>query len=259
MLPIFVKGNLRFSLDPDSSGPDVSGPKPLELSFQNQNVSTWGSTGLPWGKLNPELHFGRAVRVEVDILSPPAPEPLRLGTTALITRETTRLGQHMGLRFDLRPEDSRKLAEIIRAKGFFPTEYLRKYPRIPSLPMIQTFPLRALILPNGAGEVPITVDVENLSPNGVLLSSENQQTLTIQPGALLNLVLEPRGWFPMPISAQGLVCRVSDELSRRTGNLIRSIGIKFTRIDETNRAAFVDLLKDILERFKNFEQPPQDS
>lgn len=243
MIPIFIKGQLRFTID--------VGGKERELQFENQNVSTWGVAGLAWGPLSPEVHFGRTVQVSVEVPT----GGMSFRTEALITRESTRVGQHMGLKFNLAPEDNSRLAALIRSSGFFPTEYLRKYPRIPSLPMIQTFPLRAIALPDGSGEnLPITFDVENLSPNGVLLSSENQQTLAILPGAIMNLILEPRGWFPMPISAQGLVCRVSDELSPRTGNLTRTLGIKFTRIDEANRAAFVDLLKDILERFKTLER-----
>jgi hypothetical protein len=49
---------------------------------------------------------------------------------------------------------------------------------------------------------------------------------------------------------QGLICRVGDELSQVNGNIIRYLGIKFTRFEEVDRAAFLELLKGILERIK---------
>jgi hypothetical protein len=238
MLPVFVKGHLTFCLDKQ------------DLEFIHQNISVFGVTGLPWGPLNPRDHFGKEVMVSIRVAGP---EPLSLLTRADIMREHTSVGEHMALKFRFEPDAKAKLAQVIQKHGYYPTEYLRKYPRIPSSPMIQTFPLRALAFvetDSGAGGAPLIFDIANLSPNGILLTSENQSALTIQPGARLNLQLEPRGWFPMSIRVQGLVCRVSDEIGPH-GNLLRYLGIKFTKVDDVNRTAFLDLLKDILARIKN--------
>lgn len=248
MLPVFVKGHLTFSVD----GQD--------FEFIHRNLSVFGVAGLPWGPLNSRDHFGREVTVSLRVTSP---EPLQLLTKARIMRESTTVGEHMGLKFyfDKGQEDARsKLQSLIDRHGFYPTEYLRKYPRIPANAAIQTFPLRALAfvappgsegMPDAARQaVPLILDIANLSPNGILLHTENQSALVIQPGDRLDITLDPRGWFPMPIRVQGLVCRVTDELNPTTGNLLRYLGIKFARVDDVNRTAFLDLLKDILDRMK---------
>jgi hypothetical protein len=148
------------------------------------------------------------------------------------------------------------MAEQIRRNGFYPTDHMRKYPRIPATSAISTFPLRALVVQQKLeGELvndnqPIVYDVGKLSPNGVLLATENQIALSIIPNQRLEMTLEPRGSFPHQVKVQGMVCRITDSPSFETGNLVRFLGIKFTRVDDLNRAAFLDLLKDILERMK---------
>ena len=121
-----------------------------------------------------------------------------------------------------------------------------------------TFPLRALVYPEGgtSTNTPIALLTSgNLSPDGILLHTENQAALNVRPGDRLSLMLEPRGWFPMSIKVQGLVCRVSDEMNPQSGNLMRYLGIKFTKVDDVNRTAFLDLLKDILARIKSGNNP----
>lgn len=238
--PFFIKGHVNFTF------------KHHSFEFLNQNLSADGVGGLPWPPLDPTVDFGQTLEVSLRI--PGAPEPLTLQTQAVFTLEKTVRGQYMGLKFRMTDQQKAQIKARISAQGFIPTEYLRKYPRIPSLHLIQTFPLRALVIPP-LGSVPpgtigIVFDVQNLSPNGALLSSESQLALSVEPGMRIDLVLEPRGWFPTPIKAQGLVCRISDERNQPTGNLVRSLGLKLSKIDDTNRAAFIDLLKDILENFK---------
>ena len=43
-----------------------------------------------------------------------------------------------------------------------------------------------------------------------------------------------------------------DEMNDK-GNLIRYLGIKFTKVDDLNKSAFLDLLKDILKRMKDLK------
>ncbi|MCM2322717.1 MAG: PilZ domain-containing protein [Oligoflexia bacterium] len=239
MIPVFVRGHINFTVP--------STPEGRNFEFTHQNISVSGVSGLPWGTLNRQDHFGLQVEVTVRI---PTEQPLSFKTTATITRESTAFADHMGLRFNLPLETARSLAELIRKDGYFPTDYIRKYPRIPSLPIIRTFPLKALVMPRPDIPYPLSFDVLNLSPNGVLISTENQAAEQLRPSQKVDLILEPRGWFPMPIRLQGVICRVSEEVSPRSSNVSRSFGIKFSRVDEMNRTAFVDLLKDILERFK---------
>lgn len=241
MPPIFVKGELSFELDGG------------HYAFPSLNLSAFGVTGLDAPTLNPKEHFGRVVQAHVRVLTP---ELFTFQTTAHLIREFTDVSERVGIRFELDSEIKNTLIELIEKHGFLPTEYIRKYPRIPSTGAIQTFPLRAQVMPLAKGshkglyEFPIIFDVENLSPNGVLLRTENQMALSVLPKDHLDIVLEPRGWFPMQVRVVGVVCRVYDEVHAGNLNLSRYLGVKFSQMDDINRAAFLDLLRDILGRLK---------
>lgn len=240
MRPIFVKGHLSFSVDDK------------RREFVHQNISIYGVNGLPWGTLDRVNDFGREIQVDVRI---PGDDPIVFQTTATISREESLGSSQMGLKFLLDPSIQTRLEARIAKYGIYPTEYVRKYPRIPANELIQTYPLRALVTANkeenpSLTDMPLIFDVSNLSPNGVLLKTENQAALIFVPGDRIKMTLEPRGWFPVAVKVDGLICRLTDQVSVGSLNLVRYVGVKFTNVDEENRTAFLDLLKDILERLK---------
>ncbi|MBL7714711.1 MAG: PilZ domain-containing protein [Bdellovibrionales bacterium] len=243
MKPIFIKGHLRFQLDGQW------------LEFVHQPISVYGVTGLQWGKLSGAQHFGKRITAQVRI--PQAPkDPLQFDCPAVITREVGLHSESLGLHFFLEARIKNLLDSLISLKGFYPTDYVRKYPRIPSSHVIQTFPLRAIVTArttansNIPADTQMVFEVANLSPNGALLMTENQNSLGLAPGSKIRITLEPRGWFSKSVTVEALVCRTTDEIQPQTQNFIRYLGVKFSRIDGSNRAIFLELLKDILGRMK---------
>ena len=119
--------------------------------------------------------------------------------------------------------------------------------------------MRTQVLAGSPGPAPANMifDVANLSPSGILLSSENSMASKIQPGQRVKMIIEPRGYFPIQIHMEGLVCRISEDMAVESGNVVRSFGIKFLRVNEADRIAFLELLKDILERMKEQNKKPQ--
>ena len=237
--PLFVKGHLTFSLEGH------------HLEFTHQNISTFGVMGLKWGPLSVQEHFGAIV--QASITCPAKEAPLMIKSEGHLIRELTVQADYMGVQLHLDDNQRKQLQEYIRQHGFYPTEYIRKHPRIPASKEIQTFPLRVVGSFKSYGNEnanSIVFDISNLSPNGILITSENQLARTIRVGDYLQMALEPRGWFPTTIRVQGLICRITENIDRTTSNLIRSFGIKFTKVDEANRNAFLDLLRDILEKVK---------
>ena len=236
---LFTKGHLRLTLNDHV------------LEFLYQLISIYGVSGLPANPLTKPF-FGQKVFLTLEV--PSAKPPLIFKTQAKVLREQTITSEHMSLKFELDANQKAQLLGHISKKGFYPTAYVRKYPRIPSSSVIQTFPLRAIIKPldqtRPIGPKQLIMDVINLSPNGILLSTDSQIALDLAPGQRLGLELEPRGWFPVSVHVEGLICRVTDDLMSETGNLSRQFGIKFTKVDAINRAAFLDLLKDILEQIQ---------
>jgi hypothetical protein len=240
--PVFIKGRLTL----------VCGKYRLE--FTRKNVSIFGISGLPWGPLSAQEHFGKPVDLKVEIASL---DHYGFTTTGYIMREYTLYSEHMAIRLRLDPETQREVRARIQKHGFFPTDYIRKYPRIPSNPKIQSFPLNVIAQIDGHAD-PIVFGLRDISPNGVLISTENQASLRLKPGDRIQIALDPRGWFPAQIRCQAMVCRVSDDLEPGSGNLTRYLGVRFTKIDDMNRAAFLDLMKDILQRLQQLSaQDPQ--
>lgn len=240
--PLLVKGNIQINLE--------DGP----VSFLHQSISIYGANGLPWGRLSSERLIGKDVEV---VLKAPASDPVELRATARINREHSSAGEQMALKFALNPEQQDVLRKIIRNHGFYPTEYIRKYPRIPVDSSIGTFPLHLLGFPSSSQRNridqtdEIIFEVRNLSPNGVLLATENPFASSIVPSERLKLIFDPRGNFPVRIVVEGMVCRVIEEISSKSKNVVRLFGIKFLSVEGEDRGAFLDLLKDILAKMKS--------
>jgi hypothetical protein len=236
--PIFVKGTVRFELDN------------RKFEFRERNISQFGVNGLPWGELKATEHFGAKVRCDVEVNQSPA-----FSAGARIVREYTPTSESMGIRFDLPPAQQKTILDLIATRGYTPPEILRTYPRIPSNTIIQTYPTHAVVIPESSAtlvlnEQTLVFDVVNLSPSGALLSTENQMALMMQPGERVLLTLQPRGWFPTQVRMEGQICRVVDDIHEDSGNLVRFLGVRFGKMDDLNKTAFLDLLKDILEQLK---------
>jgi hypothetical protein len=240
---MFIKGDISFTVDQRI------------FQFSQKNISLFGVTGLPWLLLKPDEHFGRSIFAEIKAGHP---HEIVITTPAQILREYEIGSQKMAVRFHLDFDQSTQLEELIKKHGTTPNEYARRFPRIPSLKMIQTFPLRALVKmekPAVENEIQIgssvICDVENISPNGILVSTENQISLSMMPGDSVHLTLDPRGWFPFQVQVQGTVRRITDDFNLESGNILRHIGIKFTHFRAADQKAFLALLKDILEQIKS--------
>jgi hypothetical protein len=240
---MFVKGHLSFTLDQHS------------LEFVHQNISVYGVMGLPWGQLSPSAYAGRDVEVTIKIPADPA---LIIKSKAYIIRESTQYSETFGLKFNMNPDQALTLARHITKHGFYPTAYMRKYPRIPSLNTIQTFPLHVIIQPLNpklqAQFQNISLTVANLSPNGILIASESPLVGTLHPGERIRLILEPRGAASKQITVEALICRSYDDTHTDSGNTLRFLGIKFIKVDEANRTSFLNMLKHILSQLSGTPQ-----
>ena len=233
--PLYVRGGIRFHLDGHA------------LSYPKKDISLYGVAGLPWHPLKPKDHFGNPVLCRIALTSDPDNE---ITTRAHITREQTDTAQFMGLHFLWEADQQATMEEAIRREGYLPTANKRKFPRIPFLESIQAFPLKATIyLKTAATRAeahPIQFSIGNISPEGVMLSTENPDALELKPGSRVTIVFEPRGWFPHMIQVQAQVQRVLDDIQPTSGSLIRSLGLHFTKFEESHQAAFKELLKEIL-------------
>lgn len=232
-----IKGQVSFTL----GGRD--------LSFGDSSISPFGVSGLAWGELSPERHFGQQVYVRIRL---PDSGQVEFQLRAQIIREYRPGAESMGLKFEMDDEQRQYLAAFVTKQGASPGEYLRKYPRIPALESCRSFPIRAMVL-NPAGvsktsrtEYPIVFDVANLNPVGSLLFTQSPLALEIEPGQDISLVYEPRGPIHTQIKIEASVRFICDELSAGSGNLVRYVGTKFIEIEPASHNAFLEMMRGIL-------------
>lgn len=233
--------------------------------FEAPHVSEFGAYGLQWGMLKPQEMFGKVADISFRPRVQRQDADRDYRCEAIITRERSFHNQYMGLKFQLDERQRTELRQTIERSGYYPTDYMRKYPRIPAHAGLQTFPLKAIVSCEATTELnkngiqgqetvvsnPIVFDVLNLSPNGILISTENPMSHSFEPGDRLNMILDPRGWFPIQIKVKGLICRVIEDRNPKSHNIQRHFGIKFIQVDPENRNAFLELLRDILEQIKH--------
>ena len=236
---IFIRGQISFQIDNH------------QVEFSDQNISVFGAAGLPWEGLDSNNHFGREVEVVIQLGDAATPEAtiVTLKAKGRIHRETTADGASFGIRLIENASVMDQLSKLIQTQGYFPTEYARKYPRIPFDSHISMFPQRAVFMPSksvpGLGG-PISAEIANLSPNGLMVCTESPMAPALSPGSYVDFFLEPRGSFQHLIRVQGLICRAVDEIDPASGNTVHTFGIQFSRFEDVDKTAFLDLLKAIL-------------
>ncbi len=235
--PMFVPANIEFTL------------KGKAYAFAKEGVSLFGTAGLIAPDFSPIDLVGDIVTVTINVLTFP---PLRISTPAQLTAQLTTEKEYIGLKFRLNDFDRERMSEVIRREGFYPVSYIRKYPRIPARESIPYIPIRAVVLTPGEG---VTVfDVANISPNGILLYSENFKSNFFPPGAEILMQVEPRGQMFEPFDVEGIVRRVVMDKNNKSGNVTRFLGVRFSRILDEGEENFRAILFAVLTAIRDAGQ-----
>ena len=233
--PIYIKGTISFTVDSH------------ELHYAKKDISVFGVAGLPWHPLKPRMHFAREVTAFLEL--PQFPD-FKMVILASINRELTTHSQYMGLHFRLEPNQRKKLSQKIAEAGYLPAQNQRRFPRVPFVDWVMAYPARALLYPKGSptqpAPFPISTSVSNLSPEGILLTSENPGTAELKPGQRVEILLEPRGSFTEPIRAVCSIRRLFDDISDKSRNSIRSFGLQFVEFEKGHQDSYKQLLRQIV-------------
>lgn len=229
---MFIKANFSFTYEGKS------------YNFINQHISVYGVAGLKWGLFDARTVVGEQTALNIELLGG---NKERIQTYGIFSAERTEDSVFLGIKFILEPKQKKILEDSIKLWGTVPTTHVRKYPRIPADSVISTMPQQCII--SNKDDI-ITTAVANISPSGILLSSENPKIALIEPGTRLRGQLEPRGDFYMAINFEGTVKRVIEERTDSKKNTLRYLGIQFNYFDVGHKEAFVALLQDVLVRVK---------
>ncbi len=244
---MFVLGTVLFQLEKFS------------LSFDDQLISVYGVTGLPWPPLSPSQHYGKSVFVQVKITEP---APLMFLVAAQLNREFTVQSQVLNLRFHFEDEMEKVFTEFTKKYGKAPEQYARKFPRIPAMNLIQTCPIDALMdLEGSKGQTErVTFGVENISPGGVSIMSEHPLALSLQIQQEISCVLDPRGLFPTQVRLRGVIRRITDDYNLAFDTTTRRLGVQFAGMKPEEQKIYATFLKEILLQIKDLynQEKPSD-
>lgn len=229
---VFAKGNFSFTFAGKTH------------SYVNQFYSAYGLSALHWEICDPRSIVGQPTEVNLDMLTGLR---RRMKIPGYFTAERSKGGSYLGVRFDANAEDAAALVSSISSSGTVPTTHIRKYPRIPASEFVATMPLNAIL--NHNGEL-ITARVANISPNGILVCTENPKSALMDPDTRVKMQLEPRGEFFVSVNIEGLVCRILEDMNPVSRNVMRYLGLRITRFDNGHKEAYISLLQDILLRLK---------
>ncbi|MBI3544650.1 MAG: PilZ domain-containing protein [Deltaproteobacteria bacterium] len=212
-------------------------------------INASGLPGFKWKEFSPMEHLGKRVQVAVQVHTA---SPWEFHCDALITceRSAGSTDSCLGLTFLLSDADRARLNADVFKEGLLP-DYVRKFPRIHFLPEVTVFPSRALVRFFYSGEdVAVSCDVENISPTGFLVYTDDARTEALLADETVRVQLQPRGQWLRQINVNAQVKRVTHTVEPTTGIVRRYFGLAFTTMSAEAKINFTDLLKQIVLQVK---------
>ncbi len=203
-------------------------------------VNAAGVPAFNWQQFDPMGWVGRSCRVNIKLLTQ---APYEFESEALLTCEQTIRTTSLGIAFKMAPEDTVTLNAIVAAEGILPA-FARKLPRIPFTDRISMMPSRAIVFFSlGGTRTAIVTTVENLSPSGLQVTTEDLRALVLIPGTGVQVELQPRGKFGEPVVLNTEIKRIIYATHPTSRNSVRTFGLGIVSVPEEEKARFTQLLK----------------
>lgn len=226
-----------------------------ELNFKKLDVSASGIARLPDNRMLGELAAGQKAQVCITL-------PGGAGTASTvtiqgrITRESSLEESCYGLAFDWFEQESARLilCQALTDQGHAAEPNRRKHERTKALATNPIVPTVAQLRLSDGSAFELTrpdapplwsARILNLSPGGLLISTESPEAALVKPGDGLCIFIQPRDTQGFMIESLGEVRRVLEHVERTAAGevLVRSLGIRFEWIDEDQRTIYLSLLK----------------
>ncbi|MEW6055286.1 MAG: PilZ domain-containing protein [Bdellovibrionota bacterium] len=233
--PRFIKAKISFNI----------GNKVFPVGEHLINAT--GVPGFKWTQFDPKETIGRRIKVAVQVIATPIFE---FNCDAILTCESTEGGTALGLFFVLGEVETQQLNDAIAREGVLP-DYVRKFPRIPFTESIPIMPSRTIMnFFSGTEEVSVACDLDNLSPSGFQVLTEDQRIKVLTPGELVRAQIQPRGNFPSSIEAISAVKRVIHGIDAKTGNQRWQLGLSIMTISNEQKILFTELLRQVVNQMR---------
>lgn len=231
LAPRCIRANVKFEADLET------------FEVENTLINKNGMPGIPWSRFKPREWVGRRTNITIHVL---CATPYEIECQGFFTCEETETSCFIGLQFLLETEDLKKIEETIRTEGTLP-HYVRKYPRIPFQESLRIMPARAVMILSSATKLTlISWDIDNLSPTGLQISTEDKRALQFVAGVPIFIRIMPRGNFLDEIELQCMVKRIVYNVSPRTGNIKFLLGLHILSVPIQHKEAFVSMLRMIV-------------
>ncbi|MBI3555493.1 MAG: hypothetical protein HY074_04440 [Deltaproteobacteria bacterium] len=212
-------------------------------------INSRGVPGFAWSAFDPMENLGKRVQVMAHVLSS---TPWDFQCIALISCEQSGVGAGTSLGFDflIAGDDQIKLDAAIEVEGVLP-DFVRKYPRIHYNPAVPVFPSHAIVrFFYNKEDIAVSCDLDNLSPTGVQVVTEDNRTGSLLPNETVRLQIQPRGPWLRQIQVNAQVKRVIHGIDPMTGNTRRYFGLGIAAFSAEAKVNFTDLLRQIISQAK---------
>lgn len=206
-------------------------------------INSAGVPGFKWTQFDPITRVGHRTHVAAQTLSS---NPFEFNCEGVFTCEQTETSSTLGLNFILPPKEAEILDTIAAKEGALP-DFVRKFPRINYLQRVPIFPARVILrFFNDGEDIMVSCDVENVSPSGLSVFSEDRRLEHMKPGEVVRVQIQPRGDFKGAINMNASVKRIVHTVDPLTSNARKFLGLAITTISNEHKVLFTDLLRMIV-------------
>lgn len=222
-------------------------------------INSTGLPGLPWPEFDPLINMGKRVEVGVQIVMAGTPV-WQFKCVGTIACEITSQGAHlMGINFILDDETRTKLEKYVAEQALLP-DYVRKMPRIHYMRHVPVFPRNAIIrYYSSSTDFSFVSEVENISPNGLRVFTEDYRSAEILPSGIVTVALQPRGPFGLEVKFQATVRGLALCVDHETNNAIRYLGLSINTLSDEAKVAYTDLLRQVVLQAKQASEAEKDN
>ncbi len=231
--PKFVKARIVFALGEQ------------QFDFGEHLITASGVQGAPWDKFSSNKNVGQKITAHVKVLTT---RPFKFACPGSLTCELTERATLLGIQFYLADSHLSAVNAAIDKEGILP-EYARKYPRIPYSQIIGLMPSHAIVRYKIGDETVLSVfTMDNLSPTGLQVMSDDPRTEVLFPGEIVQIVLMPRGDQMTPVSLNVQIKRVIRSVDPVSENSRVQLGMVIHSITEDQKSLFTGLLRRVVEK-----------
>lgn len=232
--PKFLRAGVKFELDGHL------------YNAGDQLINLSGVPGFEWTEFDPMQKIGVHVRVIAELYSIDANKKYTVECNGRLVCEQTARQSQLAIHVRMSPEDREYVEKTIADEGALP-EYVRKFPRIGFNERIQAMPTLSILRFKKTGrELMTACEIENLSPTGFQIATEDQRVEELKTGDAVVVEILPRGDFDKAVLCNCEIRRLVRSIDMDTENRRWAFGMAVIGMDENSKQSFSEMLRSMV-------------